>query len=740
MLTEKVYASYRADAGKTEEYTDGIKACIAEAERSKDYLVCETAGLPLKPEYRYVPVEAVGFRTRGLHFLRHAGIRTFYDFLSYKSADLKAANNLGPGTIEDMYERAKDFAETGSVSISFTQDGRSVARTSGISILMRVTLDPEPRWLPLEMPEDPEELERMKQLEQLVSANQAYFAMFCNSLRDYYNPVLAYYRSVRDMMQAASSLPDRIKGCSVGSLLRIYGLRFGQEAETLMAAWPQEMSISAVLLKTAHEDRADWLAEAESFCSWLQGLDLTQAGSYVFCKDRLADGGVWSAYVDKYWDVIIRRASGQTLEEAGSIYGDARERARQIENLAAGILQKAYADCPYDIAALMHLETGRSILSYEDAEKLLGQPAAKLFWRMAKKSLLDCGLYEYSEELKAVFYNILTGGPEDLDKVLGAMNSLPKEFYEDEKDAFIADAAKAGVPESLLEEMVPYRYRIYGQLYSASRPSVAKKCEYLLRCCFKDGYKVGDGKMAGEACRVLSEVFGKDTLSTPHALESKISLSGQLVDRGLYMYPGYVHMDYSALDEVLAYVETCTGGVVSFNELYEVFKEKLNAAGISNRYALQGAIKQHGCPYTATRDYIMKDEEGSMAAELSAYAKEKGRFTLKEFSDAFPYYNPSLLYPLAARTEDVIQIGPGLFMDAASLDYSDEEQLGIMSFIYRRCPPEGMNTDEAFPEFRTAFEPFCSRNGIDKSSAMFAVLEYMYKKYFTFSKPYILAL
>ncbi len=738
-LTEDMYAAYRMATGYGEEYTDGIKARIADAEAEPGRPLWHTLKTELLDEYRNIPVEAIGFSARTRHFCQHTGIKTLYDLLSRKNSDLKNGWSVGVKTLHELYDYTRDFIESGAAAAYRVRSIAASIRANGNGAL----LDPEPFWLPLDEGVA-EQKEAEEELNKLAASSPEQASLLCLGLREYYRPYFKYYRAVRDALQMCAFLPEDIKSRPAESLLWAYGLRFADNAK-LLAAWPQGLSLPECLLRAAHEDpEGNPVAMAEaasSFCTWLKGLDMKAACGQIFCASNLDGPGVWDRNTEKYWEIIQRRAGGETLDGIGKPYGVTRERVRQIETVCMKRLKEAYFRCPYDLVSLMFLDAGGTILTQEQAEACLGQPAASLFWMLASRHFLDCSAYGYNDVLKAICRNMLSGTPEDADRVLAAIKSLPEAFYEDEKPSLLAEAsANFSVPVEVLEEWLQYSHRRYGLLYSSTKPDTAKMCEYLLRIVFPDGYKVGDRETADKALDILSETFGRNsTAGTMRYVDNRIFTSGQQVDRGLYKYPGYVCMDYSALDDVYAYIEKSNSSVIPFTLLYGVFRESLNKAGICNRYALQGAMKRCGCSYTTTRDYVLKDEAGSMAAELSAFAKERGRFTLKDFADAFPYYNPSLLYPLASRTDGVIQTGRGLFMDASLLNYTNKEQMDIMAFIYRHSQPDGMNTDAVFAEFRMTFAPFCVRNGIQTGTALYNVLEHMYAEYFTFSRPRILA-
>lgn len=48
--------------------------------------------------------------------------------------------------------------------------------------------------------------------------------------------------------------------------------------------------------------------------------------------------------VDKYWDILNRRAKGATLEAAGKPYALSKERVRQIEGKFMRLMRKLYSE------------------------------------------------------------------------------------------------------------------------------------------------------------------------------------------------------------------------------------------------------------------------------------------------------------------------------------------------------------------------------------------------------------
>ncbi len=737
-LTEDMYAAYRMATGYGEEYTDGIKERIADAEPGRP--LWHTLKTELLDEYKDIPVEALGFSPRTYHFCQREGIKSLYDLLSRKNSDLKSGWSVGVKTLHELYDFTRDYIESGAAAAYKEHKQDPGPHIRWITKSISAYLPPEHVWLSLTA-EDEDQKAALEDMKHLVEAGPEQASLLCLALRQYYRPYFTYYRAVRDIMQAYASLPEDMKGRPAGSYIEAYGLRFADYAK-LLAVWPQDCSLPESMLKAAHEDPDDPSAMAEaasSFCTWLKNYDLEAACRQIFSAAVLEGRGVRDSYEEKYWEVVTRRTGGETLDSIGQSYGVTRERVRQIEAACMKRFREAYFRNPYDIAALIFFKTGGTILTREQAEAFLGQPAAGLFWLLAEKHMLDCEAYEYNNSAKAVCRNI-TGSRGDSDRMLAAVKSLPVDFYEDEKPSLLAQVSlDTSYPVEVLEEWLPYSRKKYGLLYSAAKPDSAKMCEYLLRCVFPDGYKVGNEDMADKALRLLTETFGKHKYETRRYMDIRIPLYGQQVDRGLYMYPGCVCMDYSVLDDVYAYIEQSKSNIIAFSELYTVFKDRLDKAGICNRYALQGAMKRCGCSYTTSRDYVLKDEAGSMAAELSAFAKEKGKFTFKEFADAFPYYNPSLLYSLLPRTDNVIQTGRGLFMDASLINYTPKEGMDVLDFIHRHCHPSGMNTDAVFAEFRMTFPQFCVRNGVQNSIALYYVLEHIYGDYFVFDRPLILA-
>lgn len=433
--------------------------------------------------------------------------------------------------------------------------------------------------------------------------------------------------------------------------------------------------------------------------------------------------------------VIEERAKGATLEQIASPIGLTRERIRQIEHKVVRSLIHTLTHGKYKLIHLIYLETGgKDILRLPDIETYLGDDIARIVWYIVKRGELKSKNYRYDSGLDALIFS----GHANSEKLEKALKSMPDVFFEGEMENLIKDAAdRYGLSVDLLREHLLRLYHIDGVCYHKDRLTIVQMCLYVLKERFQNGYKIADELDQKRFLSALKEVFGSQGTTTARALDAKIGSIGVLCDRGKYIHPDYAEAPQALIDGINQYIENSPRTVLPYAEIYQAFSDRFFGTRISNRYALQGALKKYGCPFILRKDYVTKDRSMSMTEEFNRFVKSKGEVYKSEIFEEFTAFSDANIMFLLNRCPEIISLDNGHYMHASCLSCSEGERVKMAAYLKNACYPIPVSTRSLLNDFTLHFTNFMSRNHIDTPGKLFGILQYLFKDQFHFSRPYV---
>lgn len=440
-------------------------------------------------------------------------------------------------------------------------------------------------------------------------------------------------------------------------------------------------------------------------------------------------------------DVFAMRNAGKTLEEIGQELGVTRERVRQIEMKTHKTFWRVYNRQNYDLIMLVYsLRNGDGIIYFNELEEVLGD-FAPMLWSCVKK-MPENDFYYFEKEIQAIVVkgdSYIKKSDELIKNINDAVDALPGVIRDTEWDSTIAEfALKFAVPEETLRNYVEKRYKLDGQFYHDSRLTVVFMCSYVLKERFQTGFKIAD-EFEGDRFRgFLVEFFGERAKSiTNRALDAKVGEIGCLCDRGKYIHPDFLNVKQSLIDAINKYVKQSTRNALSFGEVYEALKHLFVGTQISNRYALQGALKKYGCRYQTTRDLIRKKDSVSIASELDNFVMKRGRVHISNILAEFLSLTDLGLAQIVARCPGVLYEENGYYFHDTTLEILPEDYKKIRPFITEICETVPVHSKMLFDECGVRFAEFMIRNEIDTANKLFSILAYMFGDELSFSRPYV---
>jgi len=547
---------------------------------------------------------------------------------------------------------------------------------------------------------------------------------------DFYDePLKLYKRKVR-LEQAACSLSIEIKELPVEPFIFAYGKRVATNYSNLSVEVDSEATVldfvHAILGYTGDITKA--LDFAIPFVKWLK-FDVTELCQPMRdCLENQKDNAKF---------VVEQRMLGETLQTISDTMGVTRERIRQIENKVARIEAHSYdvQKADHDILASIYaLRGGDTVLRYDEIAAQVGDADAQMIWYLAKKDLINCEMYHFSHQSSAIVF----GDESEHVTLSSLLDELPAFIEKSEMPHYIADLVeKHGIAEELLRMQLRSTYKRDGMFYHRGRITVIFMCGYILRTRFPNGYKIADESDHMRFMSYLAEVFENKGKITTRALDAKIGQIGVLIDRGKYIHPCYIDVDKKIVNDVNAYIEKSPRVVLTYTELYDTFSDRFSRTQINNRYCLQGVLKLLGCPFVMRKDYITKESDVNLASEFEHFVEQSGRVHKSVLLEEFNGLSEINIGFFCQRLSTIVVLDGGYYMHASQLNINDNDYGEQRKFLLTACSDTPASTRVLYNEYMVRFTDFMIRNNIESQGNLFGVLQYMFRKEFFFSRPYI---
>ena len=550
------------------------------------------------------------------------------------------------------------------------------------------------------------------------------------TFRDFYEEPLKLYERKVKFDQAACSLPIEIKELPVEPFIFAYrasgatnknGFNISSDSEATVLDF-----VHTIMSDTGDTSKA--LDFAIPFVTWLK-FDVTKLCQPMRdCLEKQRDNAQF---------VFEQRMLGETLEVVGNAMGVSRERIRQIEKKVTQIITHSYDAQKNDhdiLATIYALRGGDTVLRYDEIAAQVGDADAQMIWYLAKKDLINCEAYHFSHQSNAIVF----GDESEHVALSSLLAELPAFVEESEMPHYIANLVeKHGIAEELLRMQLRSTYKRDGMFYHRGRLTVVFMCDYILRTRFPNGYKIADESDHKRFISYLVEVFESKGKITARALDAKIGQIGVLIDRGKYIHPSYIDVDKKIVDDVNAYIESSPRVVLTYTELYDTFSERFSGTQINNRYCLQGVLKLFGCPFVMRKDYITKESDVNLASEFEHFVEQNGRVHKSVLLEEFNGLSEINIGFFCQQLSTIVVLDGGYYMHSSQLHISEEDYHEQRKFLLTACRDTPVSTRMLFNEYMMRFTDFMIRNNIESQGNLFGVLQYMFKKEFFFSRPYI---
>lgn len=436
--------------------------------------------------------------------------------------------------------------------------------------------------------------------------------------------------------------------------------------------------------------------------------------------------------------VLRQRCNGETLQTIAEQLNLTRERVRQIELKMLKKLKTSMANICIDPLTFISAERNEDdILTIDEILDYMGIiDDAPVFLRV----LMDEGIsefFDYETKFKAF---VMKGTRADITKVFEAIDSFPQLIRATDVNLCLLDASeKQGIPVEILEIEFHKRYKVSKSICYKGSLSLANIYRYILENYYPAGIKIYDDAETERFKQCIFNVFGNIELpDNNRAINIRLTDVSVLCDRGTYIHPKYIVIDKEILDEINRYITDGYRSVISFNELFEQFKDTLQlSSNVSNRYFLQGVMKYFlNDRFYFTRDYISKEKGASLNSEIEAFVLKKGILHKRDIFDKFAGITEIMLSMQTNINKNIIALDNGCYMHSSLLDIN-ECDYDIRQIIEQQISVVPVSVRKLLQLLWLTHPDFLIRNNITEHGKLFGILRYMFGNDYAFSRPYI---
>lgn len=714
----------------------------------------ETSDRSLSQEFNIDPLlfENVGIdklvlSVRSTNCLYRSDYKTIADLLRLRVFDLQQIRNMGAKSVKEVVSVLKEFV-LNYTQIETPEPQTPVKFTPNLKTCIEAYLLGE-SYDVLSLNES----EQLAFSKSIISAetigkeiclfalrNCEYTSATLKMLLDFAKPHIVRRSRIESVQKQLAKKDATIRNKKLLPFIRAYEASTKHHLNELVAVCDRNttvLSIPTIFESINVDEKNDKLSNNISmFLQWLPfDIETTVKDVSQRITNSVSDKNARS------YEIFSMRNAGKTLEEIGQAFGVTRERIRQIEAKLHRSFWRTYNAQHYDLIMLIYaLRDGDEVLYFEEVKEYVGD-FSEILWSCAKK-LEDNEFYYYEKEIDAIVINgnaNIKKGDKLVKNINSAIKALPGIIYNSQYDATITEiSSRFSIPVETLQNHAQKRYKLDGQFYHDSRLTVPFMCSYVLKERFPSGFKIADEYEGNRFKGYLVEFFGDSGKSITHrALDAKVCDVGCLCDRGKYVHPDFVVVDQSYIDAINDYVEKSPRNAISFAEVYEALKNRFAGTQISNRYALQGALKKYGCKYQTTRDLIRKKDSVTMASELESFVMERGCAHISEILAEFIALNEISFQQVAARCPGILYQENGYYFHDSLLDIVSTDYDEIRPFLVEICEKMPIHSKVLFDEFEIRFSDFMLRNEVDSHNKLFSILAYMFGEELSFSRPYV---
>ena len=462
---------------------------------------------------------------------------------------------------------------------------------------------------------------------------------------------------------------------------------------------------------------------AEKFLKWctfdIQG-EISRIFNKIYSRSRVRS-------------VIEERARRRTLNEIGEQMDITRERVRQIESKAKRTFKHLESELKLMPKIFADLN-GKEVISLEDLEIFGGEYADALVFLLKGE---ESGVFTYDSLLEGFVF-----GDNDLStRIQDYIDSLPDIIHKKEVGKIIDSVYEEyGIEKEYAEKSFYDSYKITGDVYHRSRLSLSQIYESVLKKYYADGIHVyDDEEIEYFRCHVHDDYGDISLPENNRAISARIADFCILAGRGIYIPKCEPLLSDELATEIYSYITENDSSILFIGNIFSVFEEKLEAEGVNNKYYLQGILHElYGDKLYFKRDYVSKDREfTSIYSSIISFVKaSKYPVKKRELNEHFKGITEIML--LAAMNDSEILNYFGQYFHSSNLVIRESEKEYLSERLEMLLSDkDAHHIKDIYAVLNAELPEVFSRNAVDAPYRAFSLLEYIFRRQYKFSRPYI---
>jgi len=438
---------------------------------------------------------------------------------------------------------------------------------------------------------------------------------------------------------------------------------------------------------------------------------------------------------ERAYEVIKKRADGQSLEQVGQEYSVTRERVRQIENKVRGKFL-AWVESNNILLKVLADEDGQSLLTADIFDKYFKE-YSEIVSYLLKLNEDAFSYLHYSKEL-----GLFSIGEDDCFSLAQEyVDSLPERFNEKKYDEYILMGYdEYHLPNEIVCKMIADNYNRTGDVFHRTRLTLGKIYDDILKRYYQEGFRTySDDEIEGFRKHILEDYGDVRLPENNRALIARVVAVGVLCNRGEYKPKQEYYVSEELAKKIFDYIRESDSPIFLTNTLYSIFEEELLAEGVTNKYYLQGILRElYEDEFVFRRDYISKDVSvTSVYTEIVGYIeKSKYPVTKRQIVEAFPGVT-DIVINFSVTDPEIINLF-GVYCHANKLRLEANDIRYIKNII------EGIVAEKGYVHCKDIFEyierdnhTILINNGVNSAFGLYSIIEYLFRDELQFSRPYI---
>lgn len=443
---------------------------------------------------------------------------------------------------------------------------------------------------------------------------------------------------------------------------------------------------------------------------------------------------------NKEFDIYVRRAEGDTLQEIGEAYNLTRERVRQH----CSKFERAVM--PMILALAQGLEDANSD-HYIKEEQVLSVFDNDDYDKIFIFTLRNASSYDF---VGGIFFNKEHYPRAEYD-LIGIVSDIVGDginlFDEIERIESALDSAGYGFIEAddFLNMVIKFNYCFYGDYIVKNKKSYAFLCAQLVEECFPEGIKYEDEDMNRLRSLALERFGDLDLPDNDRSLWSR--LCTHLVQRGrsTYISPKKIFVDKDLMEEIKSYVDNSPLSEIFFKEIFAEFEGILTmTTNIDNAAFLHGVfVYYYPHEYSYSRDSLTKrdaEETQSLAARIREVLVEAGHPLRKdEIMSHLPGLAESVLFNAIIHSEDIAQWEYNYYNCMGNIKRNEEaEQILKTTLEVLLSENQGYCSESMlYVATKDKLRDYFDENNVCNAQNLFYLAYMLFDGEFSFRRPHI---